>query len=197
MSYNGNDAETELLKHIRQGDKKAMKELYCHYADYLCAVCSRYIACDEDVRDVLQESFIKIFNALGSFCYKGEGSLKAWMTRITVNESLTLLKKNEKLAIIQYDSDIPDAIDDVYDNDYDDWSETGDIPVRAILDMIRKLPTGYRTVFNLYVFEGKSHKEIAEMLNCKESSSASQLHRAKALLAEMIQEYKSKKQLHR
>ena len=188
MLYSGTDPETTLLEQIRHGDKKAMKELYCHYSGYLNAVCSRYIACDEDVRDVLQESFIKIFSSIDKFCYKGDGSLKAWMSKIAVNESLTLLNKKEKLAIVQYGSDIPDTIDD---NDDDEGPDTGDIPVRAIQAMIRKLPTGYRTVFNLYVFEGKSHKEIAEMLNLKESSSASQLHRAKALLAKMIQEYKS------
>ena len=188
MLYSGNDPETTLLEQIRHGDKKAMKELYCHYSGYLNAVCSRYIACDEDVRDVLQESFIKIFSSIDKFCYKGDGSLKAWMSKIAVNESLTLLNKKEKLAIVQYGSDIPDTIDD---NDDDEGPDTGDIPVRAIQAMIRKLPTGYRTVFNLYVFEGKSHKEIAEMLNLKESSSASQLHREKALLAKMIQEYKS------
>lgn len=188
MLYSGNDPEATLLEQIRHGDKKAMKELYCHYSGYLNAVCSRYIACDEDVRDVLQESFIKIFSSIDKFCYKGDGSLKAWMSKIAVNESLTLLNKKEKLAIVQYGSDIPDTIDD---NDDDEGPDTGDIPVRAIQAMIRKLPTGYRTVFNLYVFEGKSHKEIAEMLKLKESSSASQLHRAKALLAKMIQEYKS------
>ena len=188
MLYSGNDPEATLLEQIRHGDKKAMKEFYCHYSGYLNAVCSRYIACDEDVRDVLQESFIKIFSSIDKFCYKGDGSLKAWMSKIAVNESLTLLNKKEKLAIVQYESDIPDTIDD---NDDDEGPDTGDIPVRAIQAMIRKLPTGYRTVFNLYVFEGKSHKEIAEMLNLKESSSASQLHRAKALLAKMIQEYKS------
>lgn len=188
MLYSGNDPEATLLEQIRHGDKKAMKEFYCHYSGYLNAVCSRYIACDEDVRDVLQESFIKIFSSIDKFCYKGDGSLKAWMSKIAVNESLTLLNKKEKLAIVQYGSDIPDTIDD---NDDDEGPDTGDIPVRAIQAMIRKLPTGYRTVFNLYVFEGKSHKEIAEMLNLKESSSASQLHRAKALLAKMIQEYKS------
>ena len=188
MLYSGNDPEATLLEQIRHGDKKAMKELYCHYSGYLNAVCSRYIACDEDVRDVLQESFIKIFSSIDKFCYKGDGSLKAWMSKIAVNESLTLLNKKEKLAIVQYGSDIPDTIDD---NDDDEGPDTGDIPVRAIQAMIRKLPTGYRTVFNLYVFEGKSHKEIAEMLNLKESSSASQLHRAKALLAKMIQEYES------
>lgn len=188
MLYSGNDPEATLLEQIKHGDKKAMKELYCHYSGYLNAVCSRYIACDEDVRDVLQESFIKIFSSIDKFCYKGDGSLKAWMSKIAVNESLTLLNKKEKLAIVQYESDIPDTIDD---NDDDEGPDTGDIPVRAIQAMIRKLPTGYRTVFNLYVFEGKSHKEIAEMLNLKESSSASQLHRAKALLAKMIQEYKS------
>lgn len=188
MLYSGNNPEIKLLEQIRLGDKKAMKELYCHYSGYLNAVCSRYIACDEDVRDVLQESFIKIFGSIDKFSYKGDGSLKAWMSKIAVNESLTLLNKKEKLAIVQYESDIPDTIDD---NDDDEGPDTGDIPMRAIQAMIRKLPTGYRTVFNLYVFEDKSHKEIAEMLNMKENSSASQLHRAKALLAKMIQEYKS------
>jgi RNA polymerase sigma factor (sigma-70 family) len=176
--------EQDLLQKIRCGDIDAMKELYYNYSGYLTAVCSRYIDSSDDVRDILQESFIKIYNNIDKFEYRGEGALRAWMTRITVNESLKQLKANEHLAIIRPTWDLPDVIED-------DDPEFDDIPSSAILDMIRSLPQGYRTVFNLYVFEEKSHKEIASILNIAESSSASQFHRAKSILVRKIKEYKS------
>lgn len=182
MTHSGNDNERELVRLIQQGDASAMKTVYCRYIEYLTAVCSRYVIYDDDTRDVLQDSFIKIFTSVDKFEYRGEGSLKAWMVRIVINESLKFLKKNERFDVIQYERDLPDAIDE---------PETDDIPASIIQNMIRQLPAGYRTVFNLYVFEEKSHKEIASILNIKESTSASQLHRAKDMLAKKIQEYKS------
>lgn len=182
MTHSGNDNERELVRLIQQGDASAMKTVYCRYIEYLTAVCSRYVIYDDDTRDVLQDSFIKIFTSIDKFEYRGEGSLKAWIVRIVINESLKFLKKNERFDVIQYEWDLPDAIDE---------PETDDIPASIIQNMIRQLPTGYRTVFNLYVFEEKSHKEIASILNIKESTSASQLHRAKDMLAKKIQEYKS------
>jgi len=176
--------EEELLQKIRRGDIIAMKELYYDYSGYLTAVCSRYIVNRDDVRDVLQESFIKIFNSINKFEYRGSGTLKAWMTRITVNESLKHLKNNERLEMITPTWDLPEIVEED-DPDFDD------IPTSVILDMIRSLPPGYRTVFNLYVFEKKSHKEIASILKIAENSSASQLHRAKNILAEKIKEYES------
>jgi len=181
------DKEQELLKKILSGDIIAMKEFYNNYSGYLTTVCSRYISNTEDVKDILQESFIKIFKSITNFRYKGAGSLKAWSSRIVVNESLKFLKKSERLNIIN--SPIWN-LPDISEEEETDFEE---IPASAILEMIRALPAGYRTVFNLYVFEEKSHKEIASILNISENTSASQLHRAKNFLARQINEYRSLK----
>ena len=178
--------ELELLHQIVQGNMLAMKEFYNNNAGYLAAVCSRYITNQEDIKDVLQESFIKIFKAINKFEYKGKGSLRAWSARIVVNESLNHIKEYGKLQLINLPSwDLPDQSDDI-DPDFEE------IPTEAIMEMIQSLPPGYRTVFNLYIFENKTHKEIASILNISENTSASQFHRAKALLVKEIGEYRSK-----
>lgn len=181
------DKELELIQKITNGKSEAMKEFYTIYSGYLTTVCSRYVADMHDVKDVLQESFIRIFKAIDNFEYKGPGSLKAWSSRIVVNESLKFLKTRKKLKIINIpDWDLPDMMEEE-EPDFDDIS----IPV--ILEMIRSLPPGYRTIFNLYIFEKKSHKEIASLLDITENTSASQLHRAKKLLINQINIYKSTK----
>ena len=185
MTFSEKDNEFELLQLVRKGDSSAMKELYRRYIQYLTAVCSRYIITEADLKDVLQESFIKIFTSIDKFEYRGDGSLKAWMARIVVNESLKLLKSNERFDFVQNEWDLPEV-----EHEEDNEPDTDDVPAQAIQEMIRELPTGYRTVFNLYVFENKSHKEIASILNIKENTSASQLHKAKNKLAEMINAYK-------
>lgn len=183
------DKEQELLREIIAGNMAAMKELYNHYSGYLTTVCSRYIINKDDVKDVLQESFIKIFKSIGLFEYKGVGSLRAWTTRIVVNESLKFLKRSENLKIINSPTwDLPDYAEEE-EADFDE------VPTSTILDMIRSLPVGYRTVFNLYVFERKNHKEIASILNITENTSASQLHRAKSSLAKQISMYRSIKKM--
>lgn len=179
--------ERSLLQQIVRGNTIAMKEFYDIYSGYLTTVCSRYLSNKEDVKDVLQESFIKIFDAVEKFEYKGEGSLQAWASRIVANESLKHIKENQKLKVTNLPNwDLPDTTDD-QEPDFED------IPTSVILEMIRALPTGYRTVFNLYVFEQKSHKEIASILGIAENSSASQLHRAKGLLVKEIDLYRIKK----
>ncbi|RNC67041.1 RNA polymerase sigma factor [Proteiniphilum sp. X52] len=179
--------EQDILQQILRGNTVAMKEFYNTYSGYLTTVCSRYISNREDVKDVLQESFIKAFKAVKQFEYKGEGSLKAWTTRIVINEALKHLKKNQKLKVTNMpDRDLPDMADE-QEPDFEE------IPTSVILEMIRTLPTGYRTVFNLYVFEQKSHKEIASILGIAENSSASQLHRAKSILVKEIELYRTKK----
>ena len=175
--------EQKLAERIRKRDNSAMKALYDQYAGYLTAVCSRYIDNKEDIRDLMQESFIRIFSSIGSFEYRGEGSLKAWMSRIVTNNTLKHIRDNINKGLISIDDNIPDIPDE-------DIPEISDIPPSVIQEMIRKLPEGYRTVFNLFVFEEKTHKEIAGLLGIKENSSASQLHRAKALLAGWINEYR-------
>lgn len=180
--------ERELIQQIVHGDKVAMKMFYDTYSGYLTAVCARYISDKEDIKDVLQESFLKIFRAIHNFKYRGIGSLKAWSARIVVNESLKFIRKNDKMQLMSLnDWDIPDDNDNI-EPDFED------IPTTAILEMISSLPVGYRTVFNLYVFEEKSHKEIASMLNIAENSSASQFHRAKRLLVKEIEKYRLNKE---
>ncbi len=161
-----------------------MADLYRRYAGYLTAVVSRYVSDRDDVKDILQTSFVKIFTSMDRFEYRGNGSVKAWMTRITVNETLKFLKRDEKFLSAEVVG-IPDSgTDEVPDAD--------GIPAAVIQDMISRLPQGYRTVFNLYVFEEKSHKEIAALLGISEGTSASQFHRAKAMLATKIREYRKR-----
>ena len=173
--------ELRLLNLVKQGDAMAMRTVYTTYIRYLTAVCSRYIVNDEDVRDVLQDSFLSIFSGIASFEYRGTGSLKGWITKITVNAALKFLKKNNRFEFVEiseHEHDVPDE-----DTDVDT------LPSSVLFDLIRELPDGYRTIFNLYVIENKSHREIARLLNIKESTSASQLHRAKNLLAAKIRQY--------
>lgn len=167
---------------ISESDRAtAMKLIYETYIRHLTAVCSRYIVNDEDVKDVLHDCFLKIFASFDNFKYRGEGSLKAWMTKIVINETLKFIKQTSR---IDY-SPISDDLENICSDDPD----VEQIPASVIHSLIRELPDGYRLIFNLYVIEGKSHREIADMLGIKENTSASQLHRAKALLAEKINKY--------
>ncbi len=181
------NSERELIRQIVQGNRMAMKRFYDDHSGYLTAVCARYISNREDIKDVLQESFLKIFKAIPTFTYKGSGSLRAWSVRIVVNEALKHIRTNEKMQFTSLaEGDLPDQTDE-RDPDFED------IPASVIQEMIRTLPPGYRTVFNLYVFEQKSHKEIASILHIAADSSASQLHRAKAILMKEIELYRLKK----
>ena len=161
-----------------RGDSRAMDVLYAVYADYLTGVCSRYIPQYDDLCDVLQEALIKIFSSISKFQYKGTGSLKAWLTRVVVNEALMFLRNKKKMLFVDDDHEIPDQAEDPPDPD----EMNADRVAAAIL----MLPDGYRTVFNLYAIEGKSHKEIAKILNIKPDTSASQYHRAKNMLAKIL-----------
>lgn len=176
--------EERWLRKALDGDNTATEWIYRKHVRYLSALCSRYITEDEDIKDVLQESFIKIFTSLDSFKYRGEGALKAWMAKITLNETLKFVRNNSRLPI--------DSIDDKDTNIADgDSMETEDIPTDVLHQFIRELPDGYRTVFNLYVIDDKSHKEIAQLLGIKENTSASQLHKAKSMLAQKIKHYRT------
>lgn len=176
--------EKALIESLRRGKSSAKRSLYEQFNRYLGAVCARYVGDDEDVKDLLQEVFIKIYSRFDTFEYRGEGSLQAWCRRITVNESLQFLragKKMRKIPLEEY-GELPEP---------DETPDVEDIPRKELLSMIQRLPERYRTVFNLYIFEEMSHAEIAALLNIGESTSASNLHRAKALLTKWIKEYRS------
>ncbi len=173
--------EQTILHRLRQGDAAAFQCLYRQTVRYLTGVCSRYVSNDEDMRDVLQESFLKAYSALPSFVYRGEGSLRAWLSRIVVNEALLYLRRTEPFLTEEIGEQCADIADEAVDTEL--------IPSEVIHDAIRSLPAGYRTIFNLYAVEGKSHGEIAALLHIKESSSASQFHRAKLLLATRLRQW--------
>ncbi len=184
ITFRKEKEEERWLRKALAGDNAATEWIYRRHVRYLSALCSRYITEDEDIKDVLQESFIKIFSSLNNFKFRGEGSLKAWMAKITLNETLKFVRNNSRLAI--------DSIDDKDMNIADgDSMETEDIPTDVLHQFIRELPDGYRTVFNLYVIDDKSHKEIAQLLGIKENTSASQLHKAKSMLAQKIKHYRT------
>lgn len=177
----GNElSELELLNRIRRGEASGMRLLYDRYIGYLTAVCSRYVVDSAAVKDVLQDAFVKVFSKLDGFEYRGEGSLKAWMSRIVVNDSLKSLRGAGRL---KYVDELPDTEGE------GEIEGMPDVPVRELAEMIKSLPDGYRTVFNLFVFEKKSHREIAGLLGIKEDSSASQFFRARAMLAKKIKDY--------
>lgn len=191
MAGNRQEKEKDILgMFVRKDKSAAMRALFDEYSGYLTAVCLRYVP-DTDVRkDILQEAFIRIYTGIGRFKYQGKGSLKAWMARIVANEALQYLRKENKNIFDTQDIaslpfDLPEEEPDI-----------SDISEDTLLKMISGLPDGYRTVFNLYVFEEMSHKEIAAALNIKADSSASQFYRAKAMLAKKINEYRKQSQNH-
>lgn len=178
--------DEQLVERIRQNDQRAMSQLYQRYVGILTSVCYRYIVQESDVKDVLQNSFVKIFTSLSKFEFRGEESLKVWMTRIVVNESLNYLQSRRKMLFVEDERilrDLPDeevCLDRISDDE--------------LHQLIRELPDGYRMVLNLFVFEGLSHRQIAELLSIKESTSASQFYFAKRLLAKKIKDLKNKKE---
>ena len=178
------DKERYIQNLFERGDRRAMDKFYMEYADYLTGVCARYISGEETLKDVVQESFIKIFTGIGEFTYRGKGSLKAWATKIAVNEALMQLRKDKQFIYSLQEAEIG--------NSPDEDPDTEGLGMETLLFFIRKLPPGYRAVFNLYVIEEKSHKEIAEILQIQPNTSASQFLRAKRMLAEMIREYELK-----
>lgn len=180
------DNEQRLARLFDRGDASAMDKLYSAYADYLTGVCYRYTGNDDDTKDVLQEAFIKIFTQIRTFRYRGKGSLRAWLTRIVVNEALMFLRNKSKAIIEDIGDTTPDTADEPPD--------TGGIDIAEIMKMVASLPTGYRIVFNLFAIEGLSHKQIAEQLGITPSTSATQFRKARNLLARKITEYRKRKE---
>ncbi len=176
----------ELVERIRQKDQRAMSQFYQRYAGELSSVCYRYVPSEDDAKDVLQNSFVKIFTSIPTIEYRSEEALKGWMRQVVTNEALALLRNRKKLLFVERHGYEP-LLDD-------DDPQPERISPDTLHQMISELSVGYRTVINLYVFEGYSHKQIAEVLNIGESTSASQLYYAKQLLARRIKELKKGRQ---
>ena len=143
------------------------------------AIGLRYIPNREEMRDVLQDSFVKILTSIDQFDYRGEGSLKNWVARIVANKAIDYLREHERINFVDT---IPEELDE-------EATDMIDIPPDILTEMIGRLPDNYRLVLNLFVFQQQSHKEIAQLLSIKESTSASIYFRARNMLSRMIKEY--------
>ena len=179
----GNIAEQRVVKRLRNGENGAMEEFYSKYAPYLKGVCSRYISDKEDVKDVFQNALVRILTHTKEFKYHGQSSLRVWATRIVINEALRFLNSTKRHELTTWDDDMMNEVEE-------DDPPVEDIPPEVIQQMVRQLPTGYRTVFNLYAIEGYSHKEIAETLGLSEGGCRSQLSRARVWLQERLKKIK-------
>ncbi len=168
--------EAELIEQCRQDNRKAQQLLYERYAPKMFGVCKRYIRTREDAEDVLVEGLFKVFDNIHKF--KGQGSFEGWIRRIVVNQSLMFLRKkhNFKLTVEVSNIEVKTGV-----------SIEDELAEQDILNLLSKLPTGYRTVFNLYVIEGYKHREIAEIMGISINTSKSQLILAKKRLKRLIQ----------
>jgi RNA polymerase sigma-70 factor (ECF subfamily) len=176
--------ELKLVEGCRKGDANARKQLYTQYAEQMLAVCYRYTGDMEDAHDVLHDAFIKIFT---HFSFRGESSLNTWMYKVMSTQAIDFMRQKHTDVITRMDGE---ELPDVPDIDEQAVADEGrDIDEQTLLRMVAALPEGCRMVFNLFVFEGKSHKEIAELLHIKPDTSKSQFRYAKSLLTMKIKQY--------
>jgi RNA polymerase sigma factor (sigma-70 family) len=168
--------ESEIIARLRQQDRATQRSVYERYSPVMFGVAKRYLKSREDCEDVIVEAFFKVFDKIDMF--KEEGSFEGWIRRIVVNECLMTLRKRHNFSMtVEFSGiEIPTVMTVEDELDGED--------VIALLD---KLPTGYRTVFNLFVMEGFKHREIAELLNISINTSKSQLILAKEKLRQLIE----------
>jgi RNA polymerase sigma factor (sigma-70 family) len=174
--------EKQLVEALKRGDGKAQRQLYDKYSGRLLALSMRYIQNDMAAEDVMIEGFMKIFEKIDQ--YKGDGSFEGWLKRLMTNEALMYLRSHKKIEI---DIDNSEAQYITSHENTDTNLETDDL-----MAIIAQLSTGYRTVFMMYAVEGYSHAEIAKALGISESTSKSQLHRARAILQLMVMNQQSR-----
>jgi RNA polymerase sigma factor (sigma-70 family) len=169
--------EEAIFQGCLKNQAAAQRELYNRYSPKMLAVCYRFAHKREDAEDMLQEGFIKVFSQLHTF--QNKGAFEGWIRKIIVHTCINNLKKNKRFN---------ESVDLTYANSIQIREESipSIVQAKQIVECIRMLPIGYRTVLNLYAIEGYSHKEIAEMLDIEESTSRSQYTRAKQMLEDIL-----------
>jgi RNA polymerase sigma factor (sigma-70 family) len=169
--------EELMLAGCLKNNAAAQEALYSCFSPRMLGVCYRFAKNREDAEDMLQEGFIKVFTQMHQ--YRGEGALEGWIRRIVVHTCINNLKKNKKFA---------DSLDIIHANSayINEEMIPSIMQAKQVVECIRMLPLGYRTVLNLYAIEGFPHKEIATLLDIEESTSRSQYTRAKAMLEEIL-----------
>ncbi|MFC5410580.1 RNA polymerase sigma factor [Larkinella bovis] len=179
----GYSTETQLIAALQRADSRAQKALFERYSSKMLGICVRYVSNRYEAEEILMDGFMRVFDRINQ--YKNEGSFEGWIRRIMVNESLMYLRRNKQWRAEITLDDAPPEADPVYADQ--------DLVADDLLNLLEQLPTGYKTVFNLYAIEGYSHAEIAELMGITESTSKSQLHRARALLQRLLAQTEVKK----
>ncbi len=171
--------ERTAIEECRNQNRFAQKYFFDRYSEQMMLLCLRYIKDQEDAREALMDAFCKFFKNIDQFTWQGEGSVSAWLKKIVVNQCLMHLRKRKDLITPSDDMG-------VYEDASDMANAIDQLSAKEIMVLVHELPSGYRTVFNLYVFEGMTHKEIAQVLDISENTSKSQLHKAKAMLKKQL-----------
>lgn len=182
---NLNISESDLIKGCIEDDRRMQEELYRRFSPRMYAVCLRYAGNAEEAEDILQDGFIKIFNKLSSF--RKEGSFEGWIRRVFVNTAIEHFRRK------RYLQPVTEKEENTLEGNY--LSVLDNLAERDILALVQQLSPGYRTVFNMYVVEGYTHKEIGEMLGISEGTSKSQLSRAKVILQQMVKKFIEEKEM--
>lgn len=175
--------ESKAISKCKLNDRRAQRFLFDAYSNGMLVICLRYVKNQTDAEDVMLGGFYKFFESIDRFVYSGAGSIGAWLKKIMINEALMFLRRQQQFSFVEeeYAGTLP-AEDHSMDH----------LSAAEIFALIRNLPPGYRTVFNLFVVEGYSHKEIAETLCISEGTSKSQLNKARSMLQKMLsKEYSS------
>jgi RNA polymerase sigma factor (sigma-70 family) len=175
--------DADLIEGCISGNRRMQAELYQRFAAKMYGVCLRYAGNAEEAEDILQEGFIKIYNKIASF--RREGSFEGWVRRVFVNTAIEHYRRKIYLQPITAHEEA--TIEGKYLSVLDSLAE------KDIIQLVQQLSPGYRTVFNMYVVEGYTHKQIAEELGISEGTSKSQLSRAKQILQDLVQQFLEKR----
>ena len=174
----------KIITLCQKNDRKAQKELYQAISPKLYGSCLRYAPNEAEAQDVLQDTFITIFKKIHQFKFKG--SFEGWLKRIVINTALQKYRKKNHLQLIK---EVPDT-EEVVEVDFEDTH----LDIGFLLKLVQELPDKYRLVFNLYVLDSYSHREISKMLNISEGTSKSNLSRARKKLKEKLEKHQQREQ---
>ncbi len=172
--------EKTLIKECLEQKQSAQTELYTSFSGKMFGVCLRYAKNRMDAEDLLHEGFLKVLTNLKK--YRGEGSFEGWMRRIMINTSINFYRTKTSNFMVH--------IDEVFDLEISDVDAVSRMSEKELVSHIQELPDGYRMIFNMYVVEGYKHKDIAEILNISESTSKTQLLKAKKSLQQKLKDNK-------
>ena len=175
------EEQSDLISGCANGDHRSQKLVFETYYGKMLIVCLRYANSMDEAKDFLQEGFIKVFDKIGKF--DGKGSLEGWIRRVMVNTSIDAIRKNKSNMFTSFDDMEGKLSNTIEDEIFEDEFE---FSAKDVMKALHELSPAYRTVFNLYILEGYSHREIAEKLNVSEGTSKSNLAKAKQRIKKIL-----------